>query len=73
MKIAIGSDHGGFSVKEIAKPHLEKLGYEVIDFGKPFVSFSRRHIMLLPEADGDFSLYHRGVIQERSAQARRPP
>ena len=33
MKIAIGSDHGGFSVKEIAKPHLEKLGYEVIDFG----------------------------------------
>ena len=33
MKIAIGSDHGGFSVKEIAKPHLEKLCYEVIDFG----------------------------------------
>ena len=33
MKIPIGSDHGGFSVKEIAKPHLEKLGYEVIDFG----------------------------------------
>ena len=33
MKIAIGSDHGGFSVKELAKPHLEKLGYEVIDFG----------------------------------------
>ena len=33
MKIAIGSDHGGFSVKEIAKPHLEKLGYEVVDFG----------------------------------------
>ena len=33
MKIAIGSDHGGFSVKEIAKPHLEKLGCEVIDFG----------------------------------------
>jgi len=33
MKIAIGSDHGGISLKETVKEHLEKRGYEVKDFG----------------------------------------
>lgn len=33
MKIAIGSDHGGFEDKEIVKKHLEEKGYEVIDCG----------------------------------------
>ncbi len=33
MKIAIGADHGGFSLKEAIKDFLSREGYEVIDLG----------------------------------------
>ncbi len=33
MKIAIGSDHAGFQLKEIVKSTLTELGYEIVDFG----------------------------------------
>lgn len=33
MKIAIGSDHAGFEMKEKVKSILEKLGHKVTDFG----------------------------------------
>jgi len=33
MKIAIGSDHGGFDLKEVIKERLTKDGYEVVDKG----------------------------------------
>ena len=33
MKIAIGSDHAGFCLKEVLKPYMESKGYEVRDFG----------------------------------------
>lgn len=33
MKIAVGSDHAGFEMKEKIKPFLKKLGNEVSDFG----------------------------------------
>ena len=33
MKIAIGSDHRGFVLKEEIKEYLEKLNYEYKDFG----------------------------------------
>ena len=33
MKLAIGSDHGGFKLKEGLKQHLANKGYEVIDVG----------------------------------------
>ena len=33
MKIAIGSDHAGFELKESIKKFLEKQGYEYRDFG----------------------------------------
>ena len=33
MKIAVGSDHGGFALKEAVKKHLESKGIEVEDFG----------------------------------------
>ena len=33
MKIAIGSDHAGFRLKELLKSHLLANGYEVVDCG----------------------------------------
>ncbi len=32
-KIALGTDHAGYQMKEVVKAHLKKKGYEVIDFG----------------------------------------
>ena len=33
MKIAIGSDHGGLTLKEVIKPFLIEEGHAVVDFG----------------------------------------
>lgn len=33
LKIAIGSDHGGFEYKNTIKDHLENKGYKVVDVG----------------------------------------
>ena len=33
MKLAIGSDHGGFELKTLIIKYLNELGYEVEDFG----------------------------------------
>jgi len=33
MRIALGSDHAGFPLKERVKALLEELGHEVVDFG----------------------------------------
>ena len=33
MKIAVGSDHGGFEYKEAIKKYLQEKGYEVVDVG----------------------------------------
>ncbi len=33
MKIAIACDHGGLNLKNALKKHLEKNGYEYVDFG----------------------------------------
>ena len=33
MKIAVGSDHGGFALKEAVKKHLEAKGIEVGERG----------------------------------------
>ena len=33
MKIVVGSDHGGYAVKEAMKEFLQKLGHEVLDVG----------------------------------------
>ncbi|WP_234734175.1 RpiB/LacA/LacB family sugar-phosphate isomerase [Tellurirhabdus bombi] len=33
MKVGIAADHGGYALKEIIRPFLTDLGYEVVDFG----------------------------------------
>lgn len=33
MKISVGSDHGGYSLKKVVVDELNRLGYEVIDCG----------------------------------------
>ena len=33
MKIALGTDHAGYRLKEAIKTHLTESGYEIIDFG----------------------------------------
>lgn len=33
MKVGLGSDHGGFKLKEIVKAHLESQGIECVDYG----------------------------------------
>ncbi|MEI6634607.1 MAG: ribose 5-phosphate isomerase B [Chlamydiota bacterium] len=33
MKISLGSDHGGYELKEAIKRHLASAGHQVIDFG----------------------------------------
>lgn len=33
MKIGLGSDHGGFELKEKVKKHLEEKSIEVVDYG----------------------------------------
>ena len=33
IKIGLGSDHGGFELKEIIKEHLINQSYEVVDYG----------------------------------------
>ena len=33
MKIAVGCDHGGYELKQAVLKHLEKNGYEYVDYG----------------------------------------
>lgn len=33
MKIGLGADHGGFRLKDEIKKHLQKKGYDTVDYG----------------------------------------
>ncbi|EDP73771.1 ribose 5-phosphate isomerase B, partial [Hydrogenivirga sp. 128-5-R1-1] len=51
MKVAIGSDHAGYDLKEVIKNHLEKKGFEVIDKG----AFSKERV--------DYPVYGEAVAE----------
>ena len=63
MKIAIGSDHRGFSLKEDLKDYIQKLGFDYKDFG----TFSEESSDY-PDSASEVSLkvsqgqYHRGIL-----------
>ncbi|NLZ16480.1 MAG: ribose 5-phosphate isomerase B [Desulfobulbaceae bacterium] len=63
MKIGIGSDHGGFALKEHIIAYLTKEGYEVIDVGNhgeasvDYPDFANK--LCLAMAAGDFE---RGIL-----------
>lgn len=33
IKVGLGADHGGYKLKQAIKEHLEKRGFEIVDFG----------------------------------------
>lgn len=63
MQIALGSDHGGFQLKEKIKQLLDELGIEWRDFGTSseesvdYPDFAQ--LVALAVAKGD---YHRGIL-----------
>lgn len=63
VKIAIGCDHGGFTLKEIVKIHLIESGYEVEDFGcynEESVSYVEYGILVAQKvSSGEFE---RGIV-----------
>ena len=38
MRVAVGSDHAGFLLKENLKEYLDELGHEVLDLGTDSLS-----------------------------------
>ncbi len=59
MKIAIGSDHGGFELKETVKPLLKELGHEVEDVG----CYSQDSVDYPQEAKKVVALIKEGKVQ----------
>lgn len=63
MKIALGSDHGGYNLKQVVKKHLDELNIEYKDFGCESCSSVDYPDFALPVAEavvaGEFD---RGII-----------
>lgn len=59
MKIALGSDHGGYELKETVRAHIEKSGFDVMDLGThstssvdyPKYGFAVGQVIIKGEAD----------------------
>jgi len=63
IKIAIGSDHAGFELKEKIKPFLEELNYEYHDFGTHSSESTDYPIYALKVAEAVVSgEYDRGIL-----------
>lgn len=50
-KIALGSDHAGYDLKEAIKKHLKSKGYEVVDFGTDSTDSVDYPDFILPAAE----------------------
>lgn len=59
MKVSVGSDHGGFLLKQEVVSRLRKIGHTVTDAG----AFSRR-----PSDYPDFARLVAGMIREKKAE-----
>ncbi|AIO17957.1 Putative sugar phosphate isomerase YwlF [Candidatus Izimaplasma bacterium HR1] len=63
MKIALGSDHGGFVLKEEIKGHLLAKGYEVEDFGCYSLDSVDYNEAAISVSEGVASgLFNRGIL-----------
>jgi ribose 5-phosphate isomerase B len=63
MKIALGSDHGGFNLKQEVKKHLDELGIEYKDFGCSDCSAVDYPDIALPAAEAVVSgEFDRGIL-----------
>ena len=62
MKIALGSDHGGFKLKEEVKKHLQEQNIEVVDYGTDseasvdYPDFGHRVAIDVEEGKADFGI-----------------
>ena len=73
MKIAIGSDHGGFALKEAVRKHLEEKGYEVDDFVRSKAAGYEQFFAPRAEKPGKYLLdlwgYNREVLLDAGLKA----
>lgn len=62
MKIAIGSDHAGFSLKEVLKEHLTQQGHEILDVGThsdsscDYPDYAKQVALLIAEKTAEFGV-----------------
>lgn len=62
MKIAIGADHGGYSLKVDVIEHLKKKGYEVIDCGTDSTAsvdypiYGKKTALKVKDGEADFGI-----------------
>ena len=74
MKIAIGSDHAGYELKEQVKKILAKLGHEVVDFGTnskesvDYPRFASRVAKAVSTGQANFGIMIDGEKHEVSAE-----
>ncbi|MCF7930254.1 MAG: ribose 5-phosphate isomerase B [Acholeplasmataceae bacterium] len=67
MKIAIGSDHGGFELKEYVKSYLTKNKFNVVDFGTDsldpvdYPDFGKKVGLAVTKEDYDFGIVFCGT------------
>ncbi len=51
MKIAVGSDHAGFTYKQTIIAHLKEKGHEVVDFGTHSAESTDYPLWIIPTAE----------------------